>query len=703
MKLAAWLKTWFFPVVLTVSVLAFITIYVHDSITASETGPPMAVKGVLDLSQWTFDDKNTINLDGQWEFYWNRLIPPTDFSAGQKPVPTMLVNIPSSWDNTEYKGKTFPGTGYATYHLVVNTGNILPRYGLKINYMGTSYRLYVNSKLVASDGKVGTSAELSQPSAVPKIAEFTPDSSKLDFVLQVSNYSHRSAGVWSRIVLGSAEAVHTARERSLSVAILLVGVLVIMVLYHLGLFILRPKDKSTLWFALMCLMIILHTGAKGETFLLMLFPGLTWNGLFTLQYIPLYLAVPLLVTFIHTLYLKELSLNVVKSWWGLSAFYCLTVLVFPAPIYTKFMPSFQLLSTVFCLFYILFWVLPSAIKKRREGAVVFFAGAIFLVFTGINDMLTSNVLIRPPYWSPFFLIDFGSFVFIFSQAFVLASRFTNAFATVEAMTDELENLVYERTAELEEANEQLKQIDQAKTDFLATVSHEIRTPLTSVLGFADLTQKQLDEVILPLVPEDDKKVVRAKHNVKSNLDIIVDEGRRLTTLINDVLDVAKIEAGRVEYHMEPVMLTDVIDRAVAATQGLLANKCLVLEEDIQPGLPAVKGDRDRLIQVVINLISNAVKFTETGIITCRARVAAKEVIVSVIDTGEGIAREEQFKVFEKFKQVGDTLTNHPQGTGLGLPICKLIVEDHGGMIWVESELGKGSVFSFTLPISEDEV
>ncbi|MGE5404342.1 MAG: sensor histidine kinase, partial [Candidatus Saccharibacteria bacterium] len=215
--------------------------------------------------------------------------------------------------------------------------------------------------------------------------------------------------------------------------------------------------------------------------------------------------------------------------------------------------------------------------------------------------------------------------------------------------------------------------DKAKTDFLATVSHEIRTPLTSVLGFADLTQKQLDEVILPLVPEDDKKVVRAKHNVKSNLEIIVDEGRRLTTLINDVLDVAKIEAGRVEYHMEPVKLAEVIDRAVAATQGLLANKNLILEEDVPPGLPTVLGDRDRLIQVVINLISNAVKFTVSGTITCRARALGHEVAVSVIDTGEGIALEEQPKVFEKFKQVGDTLTNHPQGTGLGLPIFKIIV------------------------------
>jgi CheY-like chemotaxis protein len=115
------------------------------------------------------------------------------------------------------------------------------------------------------------------------------------------------------------------------------------------------------------------------------------------------------------------------------------------------------------------------------------------------------------------------------------------------------------------------------------------------------------------------------------------------------------------------------------------------------------GDRDKLIQVVINLISNAVKFTDQGSVTCRVRQRGQEVVVNVIDTGMGIAQEDYPKVFEKFKQVGDTLTNKPKGTGLGLPICKEIVEHHGGRIWVESEMGRGSTFSFTLPIAVDEV
>ena len=150
--------------------------------------------------------------------------------------------------------------------------------------------------------------------------------------------------------------------------------------------------------------------------------------------------------------------------------------------------------------------------------------------------------------------------------------------------------------------------------------------------------------------------------------------------------------------MSSVSIEEVIDRATAATASLFEARKLRLVREIEPDLPPVTGDQDRLIQVVINLISNAVKFTDEGSVTCSAHMRDGELSVSVADSGIGIASADQPKVFEKFKQVGDTLTDKPKGTGLGLPICKEIVEFHKGRIWVESEPGKGSTFSFTLPI-----
>jgi signal transduction histidine kinase/ActR/RegA family two-component response regulator/HAMP domain-containing protein len=243
-----------------------------------------------------------------------------------------------------------------------------------------------------------------------------------------------------------------------------------------------------------------------------------------------------------------------------------------------------------------------------------------------------------------------------------------------------------------------KQIDQMKTDFLSTVSHELRTPLTSVLGFAKLIQKKLEEVILPIVPMEERKTARSVQQVRDNLHIIVSEGERLTSLINDVLDIAKIEAGKVEWHMAPVAIATLVNQAVAATSILAQNSNLPVIQDIAPDLPLVMVDRDRIIQVLINLLSNAIKFTEVGCVTCQVEQAEEMIVVRVTDTGMGLAPEDIEVVFEKFKQVGEVMTNKPKGTGLGLPICKQIIEHHTGQIWAESELGQGSTFCFTVPI-----
>jgi signal transduction histidine kinase/CheY-like chemotaxis protein/ligand-binding sensor domain-containing protein len=248
-----------------------------------------------------------------------------------------------------------------------------------------------------------------------------------------------------------------------------------------------------------------------------------------------------------------------------------------------------------------------------------------------------------------------------------------------------------------------EEADAAKSSFLSTVSHELRTPLTSVLGFAKIIRRRLEERLFPMIPEDDRKIAQAKTQVIENLSVVVSEGERLTKLIDDVLDLAKIEAGKFTWNMGSVSMRDVIDRATSATASLFETKKLQLVRDVDPDLPAVTGDQDRLIQVVINLISNAVKFTDAGSITCSARRDGGDLVISVTDSGIGIAPMDQPKVFEKFKQVGDTLTDKPKGTGLGLPICKEIIEYHGGQIWVESEPGKGSTFSFTLPIAEASI
>jgi signal transduction histidine kinase len=221
-------------------------------------------------------------------------------------------------------------------------------------------------------------------------------------------------------------------------------------------------------------------------------------------------------------------------------------------------------------------------------------------------------------------------------------------------------------------------------------------------GFTEIIKK-IDEDLFPhFMTGNNKKIERSIKRVKENLEIILSEGERLTALINDVLDISKLEAGKVDWKMEKFQISDIIERVMGATSALFEQKKLPFIKDTEDGLPEVVCDRDRLIQVVINLLSNAVKFTEEGSVTCRVMKTGREIIVSVIDTGIGIADSDKEKVFEKFRQAGDTLTGKPKGTGLGLSICKQIVEYSGGRIWVESELGKGSNFSFTIPLGLKE-
>jgi PAS domain S-box-containing protein len=248
--------------------------------------------------------------------------------------------------------------------------------------------------------------------------------------------------------------------------------------------------------------------------------------------------------------------------------------------------------------------------------------------------------------------------------------------------------------ELEKANQQLRELDKLKDNFLSTVSHELRTPLTSIKSFAEILLNYNED------PATQKEF----------LGIINEESDRLTRLINDFLDISKIQAGKIVWKNENVDLKAVINNAVLVTRPLFEKSKLNLVTDVAPELPRVFCDRDRVTQVFTNLFGNAVKFTpEGGQVALKVWAAPdndpsvrRMVTVSIQDTGIGIAPENHTRIFENFGQVGDVLKDRPKGTGLGLPISKKIIEGFGGKMWIESALGKGTTFLFTLPVANSE-
>ncbi|MBF0232823.1 MAG: cache domain-containing protein [Desulfamplus sp.] len=264
----------------------------------------------------------------------------------------------------------------------------------------------------------------------------------------------------------------------------------------------------------------------------------------------------------------------------------------------------------------------------------------------------------------------------------------------------LEQRVAERTQELEKANLHLMELDRLKSGFLSSVSHELRTPLTSILGFAKLISKDM-KVIGKHVDSTDNKLTRKIDRSSGNLGIIVAEGERLTRLINDVLDLSKIESGQVQWNDTTFNIKTLLENATKAVQGqFMELPNVAFRVDLQPDLPDIHADSDRIMQVMINLQNNAAKFTSKGEVRVTASSNTKrDVLIEVSDTGIGIAEQNLDKVFDKFHQVtnNDTLKDKPKGTGLGLAICQKIISHYGGRIWVTSEVGKGSTFSIVLP------
>jgi signal transduction histidine kinase len=282
------------------------------------------------------------------------------------------------------------------------------------------------------------------------------------------------------------------------------------------------------------------------------------------------------------------------------------------------------------------------------------------------------------------------------------------FEKTEAMMHRLELAgedLNQKNAELEGANERLQQLDKLKSDFLSSVSHELRTPLTSIRGFAALIEREFGRSFA-VAAADDPALKKKAGRIQENLAIILKESERLTRLINDVLDLAKIESGRTEWRDATLQVDGFVRDAANAAQGMFAAKpAVTLTLDIAEHLPPFVGDADRMQQVLVNLLNNAVKFTEQGSVGVKAWLTEDQRIrIDVTDTGLGFPPEEAESIFDKFQQAkqGDTLVDRPKGTGLGLAICREIVNRHGGRIWASSQPGVGSVFSIELPPADGE-
>ncbi len=316
----------------------------------------------------------------------------------------------------------------------------------------------------------------------------------------------------------------------------------------------------------------------------------------------------------------------------------------------------------------------SLLLTARETLI---AGAIALALV----FLVYNVRIEGPVTVDTTVIIF-IVVFTGTTAVVSNIRDRNLLA-LESSRKELQQQVIETT----EARERAERSDQVKSAFLASMSHELRTPLNAIINFTRYVAKG------------SLGAVNAEQ--AETLGEVVDSARHLLNLINDVLDMSKIEAGSLKLFVEDnVELKPIIDTVVSTGKSLITEKPVEIQVEIKPNITTMRGDRQRILQILLNIMSNACKFTETGTITVRADQSGDEIIFMIADTGPGIDDHDQGAVFEAFKQTNNGL-RQGGGTGLGMPISKSLTEAHGGRLWLESKAGSGSKFYVALPIKSE--
>lgn len=260
---------------------------------------PRAVRGTLDLSAWDLGSQGPVPLNGEWAFYWHQLLEPTDFAQKPPPIRTEWIEVPGVWNGYPIANQTLGGSGYATYRLQIRLDSSPTRLAFKFLDMATAFAVYVNGQRLLASGVPGTTPTTTQPRFEPQVVDLPLRAQYLDIVIQVSNFHHRKGGVWEAIYLGSANDIREMRERTLLMSLVLFGSIVIIGLYHLSLFVLRPGDQSPLYFGLYCLIVSLRILTTGERYVIQLIPTLDWEILVKVLYLTFYMGVPAFGLFVR--------------------------------------------------------------------------------------------------------------------------------------------------------------------------------------------------------------------------------------------------------------------------------------------------------------------------------------------------------------------------------------------------------------------
>ncbi|WHX50082.1 ATP-binding protein [Paenibacillus woosongensis] len=678
-------------------------------ISAPDSPKFRSEKGILDLTQ-VHVSENPLKLKGEWEFYWQELLSPEDIQirSTRDGNNDRWINIPGSWLGYRLDGQQLNGTGFATFRVVIELSeqDRNERLALRLPTIFHAYKLWVNGELLAEVGVVGQDKSGVTPHLATKLVFFQPENDRVELVMQVANFHHKRGGITKYIELGGSDVLTVRTNLKIAAEMFITASLLVIGVYHLLLFVLRRKDRATLYFGLFTMLFGIRSLLVGELLLTQLWPAFPWGLQFKIEYLILCSS-----GYIITMYSDCIFPNSVSRWFHLgtrivTGAFCIIVVVTPALIYTKLLLMIGVM-VVFHMVYLMVGLVQAALR-RMEGALIFLLVSVVALVTVINDFLYYNEWSRIGSTSPL-----GLLVFTIAQMMLLSSRFTRAAANEERIARELqdannkltqmnmnlERTVQERTQALSAAHDDLRtsydrllHSEQGRKKLLAYITHDLRMPLSSMLGYVEAVQDR----------------VKPERN-EQYLKYIRDNTIRINRMIEELSFLSHLETGQVSYRMEPVHVIHFLRRFFEQYELVVRDAGLnfILDigdaEDQRSNLPVVEMDAQRLEQALFNLVLNAMKFTPRGGLV-RIALAVYEVnstryaIISVQDSGMGIPPDQLEQIFDRnYRYDRPGVEKGVEGSGLGLAICREIVQAHGGTVRAESDGKTGSIFYVSLP------
>lgn len=627
---------------------------------------PRAEKGVLDLREWNFREQGVVQLRGEWEFYSQRFLPPsppvmrmTEASLdvhSLNRVQKSYIAVPGKWDSALPDGQP---DGFGTYRLRI----LLPDeqedvYGVTMQNIRSASRVYLNDTEIGASGEPSRTADTGQPGNVPFTGFGKTDGSTLELTIHAANYSYASGGMVKPLLFGDTGSIQQVRNKALAMDLLVAAGFFLPALYFMVLYRLRKKELSLLYLGGFCFAALLYCLVQGEK-LAGTIPGIPYEWILRIQLISSTLVYFFLLRYVST-YIEGL-VHRIALWisTGCTVLLVAIGLLLPTIIMSTTEPVLLMYAIVSVLYSV--YAMAKGLVMRPESVTYMTASMLSIMMTVVVTItnLVGRLEIKG-------LIAYEVLIFVSAQALLLAHRYAKSFYEVESLSHRLLTL------------------DGLKDEFLANTSHELRTPLHGIINIAQSTIERSEGRL------DEKQL--------SNLGLITAVGRRLSYLVNDILDFSNLKNGRLQLYLRAVDVRSAVYSVLEVLSHTVGKKRVVFITELPEELPRVLADEDRLSQILYNLLGNAVKFTNEGTITIRAESNERELKLTVEDTGIGIAKEHLQDIFQLFNRGGQSDQSPYSGTGLGLNITKQLIELHGGRIQVQSEVGKGSVFIFTLPL-----